>query len=423
MLFVRGDRTVTTSGANPNNTVLRSKGTLFQPSNPPASVAVAANKFQTFGNPYASRIEFSKVRAISTGINDVFYVWDPKLAGNYNVGGYQTITGVAGYVPTVGTPPTGNPATVYYPAGVPAPFIESGQAVFVKGNGTGGNVNFNETVKASGSRLVNRPGNNNNELANRGFIFASLFTNTGNIADGNIVAFEAGLGNELNELDALKIMNGGENFGIRRSDSLLAVEARDQVMKNDTIFYHLQNLKKLPYQFRFAPVNMRREGINAYLIDRFNNSSTDVSMTDSSFINFTITEDIRSQASDRFILVFKKAKQGPVKSTTPKESQEQARGQNKDITQTKPDKSTIAVYPNPVVDQQINIRFSNMAKGNYRIELSNKQGQVVYKGEKYIDQQNTTHTIRTNSVLASGSYQLSVTAENGERMVEQVVVK
>lgn len=423
MLFVRGDRTVNTSGATPNNTVLRSKGTLFQPSNPPASVAVAANKFQTFGNPYASRIEFSKVRAISTGINDVFYVWDPKLAGNYNVGGYQTITGVAGYVPTVGTPPTGNPATVYYPAGVPAPFIESGQAVFVKGNGTGGNVNFNETVKVSGSRLVNRPGTGNNELANRGFIFASLFTNTDNIADGNIVAFEEGLGNELNELDALKILNGGENFGIRRSDSLLAVEARDQVMKNDTIFYHLQNLKKLPYQFRFAPVNMRREGLHAYLIDRFTNSSTDVSLNDSSFINFNITEDVRSQAADRFILVFKKVKKGPVKPITPKEASEQARGQNNEITETKPTVSTIAVYPNPVVDQQINIRFSNMAKGNYRIELSNKQGQVVYKGEKYIDQQNTTHTIRTNNVLAPGSYQLSVTAENSVRMVEQVVVK
>ena len=64
-----------------------------------------------------------------------------------------------------------------------------------------------------------------------------------------------------------------------------------------------------------------------------------------------------------------------------------------------------------------------MAKGNYRIELSNKQGQVVYKGEKYIDQQNTAHTIRANNVLASGSYQLSITAGDGEKMVENVVVK
>jgi hypothetical protein len=37
------------------------------------------------------------------------------------------------------------------------------------------------------------------------------------IADGNIVAFENGLGNEINGLDAVKIMNAGENLGISRN--------------------------------------------------------------------------------------------------------------------------------------------------------------------------------------------------------------
>ncbi len=271
--------------------------------------------------------------------------------------------------------------------------------------------------------MVTRPAGTTDLPANRGFITASLFTGQGRIADGNIVAFENGLSNEVNENDADKLINPGENFGIMRADKLLAVEARESVRSADTIFYHLQNLKKQPYQFRFAVVNMRTESLHAYLIDRFNNSSTDVSLTDSSFISFTITEDIRSQATDRFILVFKKAKKGPVKSITPKDAQDLARGSNKYENAAQTTSSSITVYPNPVVDQQINIRFSNMAKGNYRIELSNKQGQVVYKGEKYIDQQNTTLTIRTNNVLASGSYQLSITAGDGERMVESVVVK
>ena len=64
-----------------------------------------------------------------------------------------------------------------------------------------------------------------------------------------------------------------------------------------------------------------------------------------------------------------------------------------------------------------------MSKGNYRIELSNKQGQVVYTGSKYIAQQQATHTIKLNSMLASGSYQLSVVADDGKRVVESGMVK
>ena len=53
MLYVRGDRTVTTSAGAPNNTTLRSKGTIFTTTNPPPPVVVQANKFQAVGNPYS----------------------------------------------------------------------------------------------------------------------------------------------------------------------------------------------------------------------------------------------------------------------------------------------------------------------------------------------------------------------------------
>ena len=306
MLFVRGDRTVTSFNGTPNNTNMRSKGVLFTPLNPPAAVTVPANKFQAFGNPYASGVEFNKIFLASTGINDVFYVWDPKLNGTYNLGGYQTLSGITGYIPTAGSP------TTYYPAGIPSPFIQSGQAVFVQGNGTGGNVNFNENCKVAGSRLVNRgAGNNDNFPVGRAFLCTSLFSNTGMIADGNIVAFENGLGNEINKYDALKILNTGENFGIARDGKLLAVEAREAMSINDTIFYHLKNLRQQSYQFRFAPVNILT-GLTAFLIDRFNNTSTFVSLTDSSFINFTIGAGAGSNAADRFILVFKRPTVVPV---------------------------------------------------------------------------------------------------------------
>ena len=300
MLFVRGDRTVTAYNGVPNNTNMRSKGILFTPFNPPASVPVAANRFQTFGNPYASRIAFNDVYLASSGISNVFYVWDPKLAGTYSAGGYQAISAVAGYIPTAGS------STTYYPAGVASPFIESGQAVFVLGNAAGGNINFNENCKVPNSRLVNRTAaiHGRDYLpAGRHLLFSSLFTQAGIIADGNIVAFENGLGNELNSNDAGKILNAGENFCLLRNEQLLAVEARNTIAASDTIFYYLQNLRQQPYQFRFAPVNMPPT-ITAFLIDRFNNSRTPVSVTDSSFIDFQVGAEPGAGAADRFMLVF-----------------------------------------------------------------------------------------------------------------------
>lgn len=307
MLFVRGDRNVTTYNGTPNTTNMRSKGVLFTPGNPPPTVPVTANQFQTFGNPYASRIEFNKVYLANSSIRDAFYVWDPKMSGYYGLGGYQTITGIAGYVPSAGSP------TTYYPAGVPSPYIESGQAVFVQGNGSGGTIGFNENCKASGSRLTNRPAmaSGNFLPAQRSFLFTSLFTQTGLIADGNIVAFETGFGNEVNDYDAKKLFNPGENFGLNRDNMLLAVEARNPIVLTDTLFYHIQNLRQQPYRFCFAPVNIPA-GITAYLVDKFQNSSTTVDLTDSTFIDFNITADAASNSADRFMLVFRQSGVVPV---------------------------------------------------------------------------------------------------------------
>lgn len=304
MIFVRGDRTVTSSSGFPNNTNLRSKGALFTPFNPPPAVPILPSKFQSFGNPYASRIEFSKVFAASTGINNVFYVWDPKLGGSYGYGGYQTISEVTGYIPTAGS------ATTYYPAGVPSPFIESGQAVFVQGNALGGQINFNENIKDDGNRLVHRGDSGTSFNSERQFLFASLFTTSGTIADGAILAFENGLGNELNDFDAAKRMNDGENLGFLRGDSILAVEARDAVAVQDTVHIYIKNLRQQTYQFRFAPVNMQSLGYSAYFVDRYMQSSVPLSLADSSFIDVGITADSASSAENRFLIVF--SLQGPV---------------------------------------------------------------------------------------------------------------
>ena len=415
MLFVRGDRTVNTFNGTPNNTILRSTGQIFTPTNPPPSVAVSANKFQTFGNPYASRIEFNSVYNNSTGINDVFYVWDPKLAGSYNVGGYQTISGITGYIPTVGIPPAGNAATDYYPAGIPSPYIESGQAVFVKGNATGGNINFNEQVKVSGSRLVNRPVNPNNPVTRRQFLFTSLFTNTGVIADGNIIAFEKGFGNDVNGLDAEKIMNGGENFGLIREGKFLAVEAHEPVKPMDTIFYNMSNLRKQPYQLRFAPVNMGAVNYQPYLADRFSNTETPLSVTDSSFVDFEVTGNMNSAASNRFYIVFKKKGKQQLIITDTKSIRQNGFEPlyHKQVTEI--NKAGITVYPNPVIDRNIQLWFKAMPDGVYALKLYSASGQLVHEDKVFHQGGDAAWKVTLSPSLPSGIYRLEVITGSGEK--------
>jgi len=423
MLFVRGDRTVTTFNGTPNNTVLRSMGQLFSPTNPAPSVTVSANKFQTFGNPYASRIAFSSVFDASTGINDVFYVWDPKLAGSYNVGGYQTITGIAGYIPTVGTPPTGNPASDYYPAGVPSPYIESGQAVFVKGNGSGGNVNFNENVKANGNRLVNRPANTNDPIARRQFLFTTLFTNTGNIADGNIVTFEKGFGNELNENDAEKIMNVGENFGLMRNGSILAVEAHEPVKVTDTIFYNMNNLRRQPYQLRFAPVNMGSINHQPLLIDRFANTITPLSLTDSSFVDFSVTADPASAAANRFFIVFKMKVKPKFALTDISIKKQEVNAKTINNSEPENKKQGISIYPNPIIDGNIHLWFNNMLPGIYTVRIYNSNGQLMLSRQIEHTGGKEEILVKRDKTMAAGNYQVNISGKDNKHFSSMITIK
>jgi hypothetical protein len=74
----------------------------------------------------------------------------------------------------------------------------------------------------------------------------------------------------------------------------------------DTIFYVFNNLRTQNYQLKFAPQNINEPDLTAYFIDKYMGTRTEISLTDSSFADFTITSDAGSYATDRFMLVFKR---------------------------------------------------------------------------------------------------------------------
>lgn len=415
MIFVRGDRTITLSSSPANTTTLRIKGTLYQPNDPPPSSTVPAGKFSAVGNPYASAIDinYMKNNTLFQNLNNDVVVWDPLMYGSYGYGGYQTLAAANNYEPTAG-------GTTYYPSGVSSPFIQSGQAFFVRSSGSAGTVSFNEQAKESSDRLVNKfvP------FSNRQYFRAGLFTQTGIVADGNAVVFDNVFANAIDKDDAIKLNNSGENFAVARSGKTLSVEARKNVLINDTIFYSLNNLRQqYVYQLRFAPKNMNANMLNAYLIDKYLHTTTQLSLSDSSFVDFSINNDPLSLAADRFYVVFKKRIGIPV--LTSSHYAETAKPAPDETVQPTAviQKESISIYPNPVENKTAWIHFTAQPTGKYRIQLFGENAQQLFADDISIATAITTVPVRLNKELPAGYYQLVITGAGGRKSIHKIFVR
>ena len=303
-LFVRGDRSVGVGGAG-NNTTLRSRGKLYIGSTggtalPPPNVSfngLTTGEFVSIANPFASVIDPTITTA--TNLKSAYTVWDPSNWGNFGAGAYITFTQSAGWIGTP-TPSGGSP----YPSGV-YKSIQSGQAYLMEVNTGGGNVSvgFEENDKNNSTintvtRLTEMP---------PGLVMMStmLHNSAGLVADGNRVSFNEMYSNSLGNEDATKLMNSGENFGILQQGKKLIIDGRKPVADADTIFYAMSGLRIQNYMLSFEPVNLVAPGLTAELIDQFLGTRTAISLTDSSFYNFSATNDPASRAINRFYLVFK----------------------------------------------------------------------------------------------------------------------
>ncbi|RYE23265.1 MAG: T9SS type A sorting domain-containing protein [Sphingobacteriales bacterium] len=318
-LFARGDRGFGPAQSPAGSvTTLRSRGRI-NVGNPGSGVeptvvtrtSTSANGyFYSVANPFASAIDFEKVlerQALVNGfrgIKDQFYLWDPSDVGGYGVGKYVTIyrDNVSGqWIPQLPTPLYS--ATNYKT-------IQSGQAFFVEADRVGSStVSFLESDKLLESRTVTR-----GTIDDLRMISTMLHHDPASIADGNRAVFGDGYSLAVAREDARKIINSGENFGLRRSGQQLAVEGHPALIESDTLFYHMTNLQTKTYKLSFEPRNIFATGLDAELVDKFLNRRVPVSLTDSTWYSFDATADAASKAADRFILVFR-APAGPLPVT------------------------------------------------------------------------------------------------------------
>ena len=294
MVFVRGNRSVQTYTSTATITNLRTKGKLFaRGSDQPESVIVEAEKLQSVGNPYASEIDFVSLLNNSSLIDEKYYVWDPLLPGSLGYGGFQTISGATGYTPVPG-------GTENYNSNLSYTQIQSGQAFFTYST-SGGVVNFSEYIKSSGNATPFRQATTNNTSR----INLKLFNANNLLADGNAVLFSADFQNEYEANDAVKISNFGENVSISHNNKLLAIDARNSLTSEDTVFYDLGNLRSQQYRFEIESVDFYSNIFQAFLVDNYLSTQTIINLSAINSYTFIVNADSASYARNRFYVIFK----------------------------------------------------------------------------------------------------------------------
>jgi hypothetical protein len=309
MIFVRGDRSITGITTDTTLTILRTTGALYQPiGNAPGTINVLNGKFECVSNPYASAIDFSKTNKTG-GLQDLFYVWDPKLTTGPNsangYGGYQTFTS------------NGNGTYHITPAGGSflsndiAGNIQSGSAFFVSASGSDGTLEFAENNKVENSALVTRAPNGMPERLE--IKLSAVDVSTAILLDGVMLDFDSAYSNNIDAMDAIKLYSSAENIAIKNQSKTLVVERRKELKSGDTLFLFLNRLKLKNYKFDFHPSYINTGGLTAFLVDQYLQSKTLLDLINASAFQFSVNSDPQSYASDRFFITFKTAQTLPVK--------------------------------------------------------------------------------------------------------------
>jgi hypothetical protein len=288
MVFVRGSRAKYQISDIPDTTVLREKGEL-NIGDVSVTIGNGANQFVAVANPYASAINFNSTNIIKSGLTNVYYLYDPRVGVN---GGWVTID-------ASGNP---TPQTLTY-SNATNTQIQSGQGFLVKtSSGGAGSITFKETSKYNGSANVLRENQ----------VFSSFRTNVykltngvAEIVDGVNQMIDEANSNGLNDDDASKMINGGENFALLVNNKQLVIESRKSYLISDTINYNMTQMKLATYQLQFVPQNIHFNNLKAILLDQYLQTETEISSTEATTYNFVVSNNVGAYASNRFKIVFR----------------------------------------------------------------------------------------------------------------------
>jgi hypothetical protein len=472
-VFVRGDRGVAVAGAA-STTILRMKGDILTGNQ---TFSVPALKFESFGNPFPSRIDFRTIT--KTNIANSFVAWNPNSAGLYNVGAYET------YV---------YDGTNYVKAGgAIRNYIESGEAVYVQSNvASAGSVVVKEADKGSGSSVQSRIGVTKPALEVT--LFAYDGDNSSYVADGVFIHLDTAYSAGFDNNDVRKIMNIYDNLAIVSAPYNLVADRKPTLAAGDSIQLSINGMRTANYKFVIDPSLLNFPGINAYLKDNFLQIETPVSLTDTTEFSFETTADPMSKASNRFVIIFKT---GPIegllfKKISAVRNHDDSKtikwgvkneinidhynvekstdgimfqtfgtlqasvnpGNNNNYQFVDVDRSTNVVYyrvkainaieqmhnssvvkldavsakqsitisPNPVANHMLNIGFTNGKIGEYQVSLYTSNGALLQKQIVTVSEKIATQHIKLNSTIPPGKYLVGIQKEKEKQQIITIIL-
>lgn len=85
-------------------------------------------------------------------------------------------------------------------------------------------------------------------------------------------------------------------------------------------------------------------------------------------------------------------------------------------------KPEIVVYPNPVINARINIRFTNQPKGNYMINLIDNLGRVLIKKDIYHIEPDQLITIKASKNILKGAYRLEIIKPDNSITITSIIL-
>ena len=132
------------------------------------------------------------------------------------------------------------------------------------------------------------------------------------LMDGNMTIYDDIYCNCVNWEDALKMTNPGENWGLVRSGTTLAVERRKFIPEKDTTYIRMWNLPQRNYAIQIIGGNLSKTDRIAYLKDNYNDASTTINLGDTTYINFSVNSNSGTSAQNRFSVIFEKIVQVPI---------------------------------------------------------------------------------------------------------------
>ncbi|HAN38056.1 MAG TPA: hypothetical protein DCQ29_04060 [Chitinophagaceae bacterium] len=303
-LLVRGHRNegcTLLSGTNvaASAVTLKAVGTLAMGN---VAVTLQPNDFNLVGNPYISAIDFNTVAAQnSQHIFAAYWIQYPQ-----NKPGIYTVYNAG----TMLNKPSDVSNTNILPVG---------QAFTVRTKNTTTSISnfFTENNKANSLTA------NNNAPVWQGFIRVGLHTASNEVLDEMVIRFSNDntvRGNVINNYDAPAMQEANYRIASKKQQQAMSIQTRDASYAIDTVTLNVVTLTPDIYILNFSDIQLPANG--ALLIDRFTRTETIV--TNNMQYRYTVTNNVASQAEDRFQLVFRSASVLPVTFTSISAERQQA---------------------------------------------------------------------------------------------------